>query len=72
MHAITFREDARRTRTSSQPNAHAGIRNLVTGAVSRKVHASIAAARRYYGRDDQRILTLCGTVILTALSHFRW
>jgi hypothetical protein len=49
MHAITFREDAQRTRTGSQPNAHAGIRNLV-----------IAAALRYYGRDDQRILTLCG------------
>jgi hypothetical protein len=42
------------------PNAHVGIRNLVTGAFRRKGHANIAAARRYYGRDDQRILALYG------------
>lgn len=57
---VTFREDAQKTRTGSQPNAHAGIRNLVTGAFRRKGHANIAAARRYYGRDDQNILALYG------------
>jgi hypothetical protein len=57
---VTFREDAQKTRTGSQPNAHAGIRNLVMGAFRRKGHASIAAARRYYGRHDQRILALYG------------
>lgn len=57
---VTFREDAQKTRTGSQPNAHAGIRNLVTGAFRRKGHANIAAARRYYGRDDQHILALYG------------
>lgn len=57
---VTFREDAQKTRTGNQPNAHAGIRNLVTGAFRKKGHANIAAARRYYGRDDQRILALYG------------
>jgi predicted transposase YbfD/YdcC len=57
---VTFREDAQKTRTGSQANAHAGIRNLVTGAFRRKGHANIAAARRYYCRDDQRILALYG------------
>jgi predicted transposase YbfD/YdcC len=57
---VTFREDAQKTRTGSQPNAHAGIRNLVTGAFRKKGHANIAAARRYYSRDDQRILALYG------------
>jgi predicted transposase YbfD/YdcC len=57
---VTFREDAQKTRTGSQPNAHAGIRNLVTGAFRRKGHANIAAARRYYGRDDHHILALYG------------
>ena len=57
---VTFREDAQKTRTGSQPNAHAGIRNLVTGAFRKKGHANIAAARRHYGRDDQRILALYG------------
>jgi len=57
---VTFREDAQKARTGSQPNAHAGIRNLVMGACRRKGHANIAAARRYYGRDDQRILALYG------------
>jgi predicted transposase YbfD/YdcC len=57
---VTFREDAQKTRTGSQPNAHAGIRNLVTGAFRKKGHANIAAARRHYGRDDHRILALYG------------
>jgi predicted transposase YbfD/YdcC len=57
---VTFREDAQRTRTGNQPNAHAGIRNLVTGAFRKKGHINIAAARRYYGRDDHRILALYG------------
>lgn len=57
---VTFREDAQKTRTGSQPNAHAGVRNLVISAFRRKGHANIAAARRYYGRDDQRILALYG------------
>jgi predicted transposase YbfD/YdcC len=57
---VTFREDAQKARTGSIPNALAGIRNLVTGAFRKKGHANIAAARRYYGRDDQRILALYG------------
>ena len=57
---VTFREDAQKTRTGNQPNAHAGIRNLVIGTFRKKGHANIASARRYYGRDDQRILTLYG------------
>ena len=57
---VTFREDAQRTRTGNQPNAYAGIRNLVIGAFRKKAHANIASARRYYGRDDQRILALYG------------
>ena len=32
---ITFREDRQRVRTGNQPNAMAGIRNLVTGAFRR-------------------------------------
>lgn len=59
---VTFREDAQKARTGSQPNAHAGIRNLVIGAFRKKGHANIAAARRYYGRDDQRILALYGYI----------
>ena len=59
---VTFREDAQKTRTGSQPNTHAGIRNLVMGAFRKKGHANIAAARRYYGRDDQRILALYGYI----------
>jgi predicted transposase YbfD/YdcC len=59
---VTFREDEQKTRTGSQPNAHAGIRNLVMGAFRKKGHANIAAARRYYGRDDQRILALYGYI----------
>jgi predicted transposase YbfD/YdcC len=57
---VTFREDAQKTRTGSQPNAYAGVRNLVIGAFRRKGHANTAAARRYYGRDDRRILALYG------------
>ncbi len=57
---VTFREDAQKARTGSQPAALASIRNLVTGAFRNKGHANIAAARRYYSRDDQRILTLYG------------
>jgi hypothetical protein len=36
------------------------IRNLVTGAFRRAGYANIAHARRYYGRDDLRILALYG------------
>ena len=58
----TFREDLQQVRTGSQPNAYATIRNLVTGAFRRTGLANIAHARRYYGRDDQRILALYGYV----------
>jgi hypothetical protein len=34
------------------------IRNLATGAFRRAGYANIAHARRYYGRDDQRIPAL--------------
>jgi len=56
----TFGEDLQQVRTGSQPNAYAAIRNLVTGAFRRAGFANIAHARRYYGRDDQRILALYG------------
>jgi hypothetical protein len=56
----TFGEDLQRVRTGNQPNAHAAIRNLVTGAFRRVGFANIAYARRYYGRDDARILALYG------------
>jgi predicted transposase YbfD/YdcC len=56
----TFREDSQHVRTGNQPNCHAAIRNLVTGAFRRAGFANIAHARRYYGRDDQRILALYG------------
>jgi hypothetical protein len=56
----TFGEDLQRVRTGNQPNALAAIRNLVTGALRRAGFANIAHARRYYGRDDQRILSLYG------------
>ena len=59
---VTFREDTQKTRTGNQPNAHAGIRNLVIGAFRKKGHANIASARRYYGRNDQRILALYGYI----------
>ena len=57
---VTFREDAQKTRTGSQPETRAAIRNLVIGALRHAGYANIAHARRYYGRDDQRILTLYG------------
>ena len=44
----------------TSPSAYAAIRNLVTGAFRRAGFANIAYARRYYGRDDQRILALYG------------
>jgi hypothetical protein len=56
----TSSEDLQRTRTGDQPNAYAAIRNLVTGAFRSAGFANIAHARRYYGRDDQRILALYG------------
>ena len=56
----TFSEDLQQVRTGNQPNAYAATRNLVTGAFRRAGFANIAHARRYYGRDDQRILTLYG------------
>ena len=56
----TSGENLQQVRTGSQPNAHATIRNLVTGAFRRTGLADIAHARRYYGRDDQRILALYG------------
>ena len=58
----TFGEDLQQVRTGNQPNAYAAIRNLVTGAFRRAGFANIAHARRYYGRDDQRILALYGYV----------
>lgn len=56
----TFSEDLQRVRTGNQPDAYAAIRNLVTGAFRRAGFANIAHARRYHGRDDQRILALFG------------
>jgi predicted transposase YbfD/YdcC len=56
----TSGEDLQQVRTGSQPNAYAAIRNLVTGAFRRTGLADIAHARRYYGRDDERILALYG------------
>jgi predicted transposase YbfD/YdcC len=56
----TFTEDLQHVRTGNQPNAYAAIRNLVTGAFRRAGYANIAHARRYYGRDDQRVLGLYG------------
>ncbi len=57
---VTFREDAQQVRTGNQPSACATIRNLVTGVFRHAGFANIAHARRYYGRDDQRILALYG------------
>jgi predicted transposase YbfD/YdcC len=56
----TFREDAQQTSTGNQPNALAAVRNLVIGAFRKKGHVNMAAGRRYYGRDDHRILELYG------------
>jgi Transposase DDE domain len=57
---VTFHEDAQQVRTGNQPNAYAALRNLVTGAFRHARFANIAHARRYYGRNDQRILALYG------------
>ena len=56
----TFSEDLQQVRTGNQPNAYAAIRNLVTGTLRHAGYANIAHARRYYGRDDKRILALYG------------
>ena len=55
---VTFGEDAQKTRTAHQSDARAAIRNLVIGAFRSVGYANIAHARRYYGRDDQRIPAL--------------
>ena len=60
MRDVTFREDAQKARTGSQPAAYAAIRNLAIGAARKAGFANIAHARRYYARDDQRILALYG------------
>ena len=57
---VTFREDAQKARTGSQPAAYAAIRNLAIGAARKAGFANIAYARRHYARDDQRILALYG------------
>jgi hypothetical protein len=56
----TFGEDLQRVRTGNQPCAYAAVCNLVTGAFRRVGYANIAHARRYYGRDERRILALYG------------
>jgi predicted transposase YbfD/YdcC len=56
----TFSEDLQQVRTGNQPSAYAAIRNLVIGAFRHAGYANIAHARRYYGRNDQRILALYG------------
>lgn len=57
---VTFREDYQKTSAGHLPNVLAAIRNLAIGAFRKKGHANIAAGRRYYGRDDHRILELYG------------
>lgn len=56
----TFGEDLRQVRAGNQPDTRAAIRNLVIGAFRRAGYASIAHARRCYGRDEQRIPALYG------------
>lgn len=56
----TFGEDLQRVRAGNQPNVYAAIRNLAIGAFRRAGYANVAHARRYCGRDDQRILALYG------------
>jgi hypothetical protein len=46
--------------TGTLARAYAAIGNLVIGAFRRAGFANIAHARRYYGRNDQRTLTLYG------------
>ena len=60
MREKTFSEDQQKVRAGNQPAAFAAVRNLVTGAFRHAGFANIAHARRYYGRDDQRILALYG------------
>jgi len=45
---------------TNQPAAYAAVRNLVIGAARKARFANIACARRYYARDDRRILALYG------------
>jgi hypothetical protein len=54
------RRAAGAVRTGSQPDACAAVRDLAIGAFRRAGYVNIAHARRYYGRDDQRALGLCG------------
>jgi len=56
----TFSEDLQQVRTGKQPGGYAAICNLVIGAFRHAGFANIAHARRYYGRDDRRVLALCG------------
>jgi hypothetical protein len=56
----TFGEDLQRVRAGNQPNAHAAIRNLITGVFRRAGFANITHGRRYYGRDDARVLARYG------------
>jgi hypothetical protein len=51
---------SRKARTGNQPAACAATRNLAIGAARKAGFANIARARRYYARDDQRILALYG------------
>ena len=44
----------------NQRNAYATVRNVVTGFFRRAGFGNIAHTRRYYGRDNQRILSLHG------------
>jgi predicted transposase YbfD/YdcC len=57
---VTFREDAQKACTGNMPANLAALRNLVIGAFRKAGIANIAHARRYYARDDQRILALYG------------
>ena len=41
-------------------STYAAVRNLVIGAGRKAGFANIAHVRRYYARDDQRILGLYG------------
>lgn len=54
--AKTLGEDLQQVRSGNQPDAHAAIRNLVSGAFCRAGFANIAHARCHYGRDDYLIL----------------
>ena len=57
---VTFREDAQKARTGNMPANLAALRNLVIGTFRKTGHANIAHARRYYARNDSRILALYG------------